>query len=173
MKQTDKSILFNELYSRFEAMVYRTCCYYVADEADRSDLFQEIFVKIYTGLDGLRNRKAAKTWVYRIANNTGIQYVVKKKRHKQAGDMTVVERLPDSGPEDTEKRIREDEMINRLQLEIQDLPLLDRSLIVLFLENLSMREIAGVSGLSENNVRVRLHRIKKKLKEKTAKDYGN
>lgn len=66
--------------------------------------------------------------------------------------------------EKDDKQLKE-KQLNTLQAELNQLPVIDKSLISLTLEGLSMKEIANVIGITESNVKVKIHRIKKQLKD--------
>ena len=164
MKAEEKKQVFEKVYQDFKDPIYRTCCIYLSSEADRQDLFQEILTKVWNALEGLRSMGALKTWIYRISNNTALQHVIsqKKKEHNQVDHELIP--LIDSHEHDLDKKIRQEKTIEDLYQQINKLPAFDRSLISMILEELSMREIAEITGLHEGNVRVKVHRVKKKLK---------
>jgi RNA polymerase sigma-70 factor, ECF subfamily len=127
--------------------------------ADRDDLYQEMLLQLWRSLGSFAGRSTPGTWVYRVALNTAISYRRKaglRERHA-APD---VEIDPDrmgghaAGGRD-ELRILEEFMAS-----LNDI---DRGLFALYLEDLSYREMADVTGLSESNVGVRINQMKRRF----------
>lgn len=165
MTVSSKDKLFELIYQEFRDPIYRTCCYYVADQDARQDLFQDILMKIWRGLDTLQNPGAMKTWVYRISTNTALSVAIKdKKRRTQNLEYHLDHKMPHP-PHDDEMAGEQQDQIKRLMKCVNQLPEKDRILIGMVLEELDTREMAEITGLSEVNVRVRIHRSKKRLKE--------
>ena len=162
----DKLTTFNSLVSAYQDCVYRLCCSYVRNSEDRKDLMNDIWLRIWTGLESYKEKSALSTWVFRIATNTSIDFIRREKRHRRRSIGLHRDHLEcaDTG-EDIEQRTIRSEQIEYLYSCIEQLPLLDKSLISLFLEDLSYSEIADIIGISESNVGVKLHWIKKRLNE--------
>lgn len=126
-----------------------------AEEVD--DLHQEILLRLWQGYDGFEGRSDIKTWIYRVALNYCINFRDKRRR-EQTRRMTV--RGSDSSDSDLEKRMQ----IKQLYQRINKLGLVDRSVILLWLEGLSYEEIGEILGISVKNVSFKLVRIKERLK---------
>lgn len=126
------------------------------DEID--DLFQEVLLKIWQGFDRFRGESDPRTWIWRIALNTCINADNKKKRSGQRVPLSV-----DIDPfEDTDDRSLQ---TKQLYSRINRLGLVDRSLVLLWLEGLSYDEIGDIIGISAGNVSVKLVRIREQLKK--------
>lgn len=123
---------------------------------------QEIFIRIWEHMSSFRGESSMSTWVYRIATNTCLMHIrYEKKRppvyplpdHTEFMDMeAVVEERPAI-------------TIDRLMVLVHQLPAFERTLVSLYLEDLSGKEMAQITGLSEANIRVRIHRLKARLRE--------
>ncbi|MEN8116440.1 MAG: RNA polymerase sigma factor [Bacteroidota bacterium] len=150
--------IFANLIEENKDRIYRICCYYLADEEDRKDLYQESLVNIWKGMKSFKGEATFSTWAFRITVNTALAFISKKKRFqkKNLKYTEVVE-------QNENKNNRE--AIDLLHREISKLPLLDMIIISLVLEETTSKEIAEITGLTESNVRVRIHRAKEKLKE--------
>jgi RNA polymerase sigma-70 factor (ECF subfamily) len=151
---------FEEIYGTYSPKVYRLCMGYVNDHDGAKDLVQEIFIIVWQNLPKFRNESSVSTWVYRIATNTCLRHVEKSKRMPKAelpAQMAEVKEAP------------HDEQIDYLYKCISELPETEKIIISLELEDVPQAEIASVVGLSEGNVRVKLHRIKEKLTAKFSK----
>ena len=116
---------------------------------------QEIAYQLWKAFPSFRGDSKASTWVYRVALNTAIGRI--RKRRPLISYRALV-------PEHSEPPEEDDSPMQRLFAAIRQLPKTDRALIALFFEDLSHDEIGRVLGITENNVGVRLHRIKNKLK---------
>lgn len=138
-----------------QAGLHRLCLGYVYDQEEAKDLVQEVFVKVWNHLPDFRGEAALQTWVYRIAVNTCLMHLRKKK----------VPTVPLVIDRDTDRAElpREDERLAALRAAISQLPARDRILMLLYLDDQSYEQIAGVMGLSVSNVGARLTRIRKKL----------
>lgn len=151
---------FNELYASYWQKVFRLCMGYVNNTDWAKDIAQDTFVVIWRELPKFRNEASIGTWIYRIATNQCLRQVEKEKRlPKVAVNTNIAEpELPD-----LEKRT------SLLYQYIVELPEIERIIISLELEDVNQAEIASIVGISEANVRVKIHRIKEKLTNKFEK----
>jgi RNA polymerase sigma-70 factor (ECF subfamily) len=127
--------------------------------ADRDDLYQEMLLQIWGSLDGFAGRSNPNTWMYRVALNTAISHRRRssvRERHTASHADIDPDVVPggSSGGRD-ELRILEEFMASLAEM--------DRALFALYLEDLSYREMADVTGLSESHVGVRINRMKKRF----------
>ena len=137
-----------------------TVCYMFSNDADEvSDLFQETLINLWKGFESFRNESKLSTWIYRVAMNTCISADRKKRRQGSKVPLSMNINLYDD--EDHETR-----QVRQLHERIQRLDLIDRALVMMWLEGMSYEEIADVVGISVKNVGVKLIRIKEKLKQK-------
>jgi RNA polymerase sigma-70 factor (ECF subfamily) len=160
----EKEKRFETIQEDFGDKIYRFCCCHVGHEEDRRDLLHDIYVRIWSGLDSFNHKSSLSTWIYRISANSCIDFLRKERRRRRfrAGvrveDQEVVDSSANAG-----KDFLRSERIQFLHAGIERLSLLDKTLISLYLEDLSYREIADVVGISESNVGVKLFRIKRTL----------
>ncbi len=152
----NKEQLFEQLFGDFKEKMFRLCYSYCNHNAEAEDLVQESFSKVWIHLDGFKGESAYSTWIYRITVNTCLMHIRSGKKFQVVHD----EQVPDIP---TEKNDAEDK-VNGLYKAITQLNEIDRVLISMVLEDLSYKEIAEVMGISENNVGVKVHRIKGQLK---------
>lgn len=148
---------FEEIYKNYAQSIYRLCRAYVNDIDLAKDLTQDTFSTVWQSLSKFRNESSISTWVYRIAINKCLRSIELGKRF-QRGSMPVD--LPGDFDETSE------EAINQLYYHISLLEEMDRVIISLQLEEISQARIATIVGISEANVRVKIHRIKQKLTQK-------
>lgn len=155
---------FKAIVAEHRNRIYRVCSCYVFDPHDRQDVFQEVLIRLWQSLPSFRGESSLSTWIYRIAVNTSLQHLRSERRRRSAvNDQVAPDDLPGEGSPDTPGEEAED--LRRLHACIGRLPLLERTLISLSLEEVPAREMAEILGLTEVNVRVRLHRARKRLQE--------
>lgn len=163
----EKEIRFRKLVEENEARIRRICCYYAPTSEDRSDMYQEVLVNIWKSLDGFRGESSPGTWIYRIAVNTSLSYSGKHyNRMKLNVDVDPVF-LQNAFSSDDEYLI-EEENRQMLQSELNQLSFIDKAIMGLVLEGLSTKQISDIIGITESNVRVKIHRIKTEIRERIA-----
>ncbi|AWG24905.1 RNA polymerase sigma factor [Flavobacterium kingsejongi] len=148
---------FKELYDRYAPQVFRPCIGYTNNIDQANDLVQDVFISVWKNLSGFRNESHISTWIFKIATNTCLRALTIAKRMP-------IEQLPYSLPEIIEES--PEEKLAILYRCISELEETDRIIISLELEGLPQAQIAAVVGLSNANVRVKIHRIKEKLAQK-------
>lgn len=160
MKSSDKEKIFLDILEKHRNQIYRISWGFTSISEDVEDLYQEIMINIWKGLDGFRSDATVSTWLHKVAINTCILW--KKKKQKHNADSSII---PDemTTPEQTFPN-EENETVLQLRKAIQELKKMDKSIMLLLLEGLSYHEIAEVTGFSPSNVGVRINRIKAKLR---------
>lgn len=158
MAKTDREIEFTGLVRDYKSTIYAVCYMFSTDTEEVADLFQDILVNMWNGFDSFRKESSPKTWVYRIALNACISADRKKKRRGEKVALSV-----DINPyEDTDEKALQ---VQQLYKRINRLGLVDRSIVLLWLEALSYEEIGEIVGMSAKNVSVKLVRIREQLKK--------
>ena len=127
---------------------------YVNDEDEAKDLVQETFISAWKSLPGFRNQSSVGTWIFRIAANHCLRRLEIGRRHR-------AEKLSPDWPEVPAQHTAE--KIQVLYQCIGKLKETERIIISLVLEDLPSEEIAQITGISDGNLRVKIHRIKEKL----------
>jgi RNA polymerase sigma-70 factor (ECF subfamily) len=146
---------FAEMVREHKGIIFTACYMFSKDQDEVNDLFQEVLINLWKGMDSFRGESDIKTWIYRVSLNTCISSERKKKRNTLPLDMDV--NLYEDRDEDTLQ-------IKMLYRRINKLGFFDRAIVLLWLENMSYEEIAAIAGISVKNVSVRLVRIKEQLK---------
>ncbi|MDR1454732.1 MAG: sigma-70 family RNA polymerase sigma factor [Tannerella sp.] len=139
-----------------ERIIYKVCSFYVSDEFPMDDLYQETVLNLWKAFPRYRNESRLSTYIYRVALNTCISGMRRESRRGQRVPLTFLDE-PAFEPENMGEDIRE---LYRL---IRRLKRLERSLILLWLEEKPYQEIAEITGLSPGNVATKLKRIREKL----------
>lgn len=158
---------FNSIVAENEERIKRVCGYYVQNIEDRKDIYQEVLVNIWKSLDGFRGEAALSTWIYRIAVNTSLNFTgkaFKQMKFVVSADTPNLEALLCDS--DNESGVKQESRLDQLQTVINTLSVIDKMIISLMLEGLSMKGIADVVGITEPNVKVKIHRIKQELRKK-------
>ena len=153
--QSDLEAQFTRLLGAHSAALRRLCAAYMQDPADRQDLFQEIAVALWTALPRFRAQSSERTWLYRVAHNVALTWAARRRRETRS-EQPLDEALDGPVPGDGHRRFALLESVQRLGP-------VDRQLALLYLEGLTAREIEEVTGLTANNVGVRLNRLRHKL----------
>ena len=152
---------FLEQTTRHQAVIHKICRIYADSPEDRRDLFQEILYQLWRGYPSFQGKSAFSTWMYQIALNTAITSLRKQTRKPQ--HVQWEEGL--SGQPASGQSLERRRQLQELYRAIRSLGRIDRALVMLYLEDLSYREMAEVMGLSENNIGVRLNRIRARLQD--------
>lgn len=150
---------FEEIYQTYWQRIFRLCMGYVNDVDWAKDIAQESFVSVWKNLPAFRGDSSIGTWIFRIASNHCLRQIERENRMPKSDFPPHLEQSEKLSEEKEEKT-------NLLYLCISELPEIDRIIISLELEDLPQVEIAKITGLSEANIRVKIHRIKKKLTQK-------
>jgi RNA polymerase sigma-70 factor (ECF subfamily) len=163
----DKEQRYKQILTMHWDMIYRLCCSYIEDSDLRKDLFQNILIRIWKGLNAFENRSSVGTWVYRIAVNASIDFF-RKEEHIRYIELTDIDITDHSA--NVEADLIQSEKMKLMYHCINKLTFIDKTIITLYLEDISHRDISEIVGISEKNVSVKLTRIKKKLNN-CLKDY--
>ncbi|MDN5864890.1 MAG: sigma-70 family RNA polymerase sigma factor [Gammaproteobacteria bacterium] len=161
---------FAALWHEHRGIALKVASIYARGSEDRHDLVQDIGMQLWRSFAGFDKRRAKfSTWMYRVALNVAISHVRRRYRSLDEG----VEPLDEIHLETVGggAAIAEpDERLDKLYAVIARLGELDRALMLLYLEDRSYGEMAGILGISETNVATRLSRIKQKLRRQMAGD---
>ena len=147
---------FTNLYNEYGEGIRKLCLGYTGDAVLAKDLLQETFIAVWNNMQKFRGDAKWSTWIYRIAVNTCLTHLRKKKDELMDIENTSLSMLPD------EVNTKEQE-VQLLYKCISRLQETDRLIITLVLEDKPYEEIASITGITETNLRVKIHRIKKQL----------
>ncbi|WP_424961409.1 RNA polymerase sigma factor [Ekhidna sp.] len=150
--------LFETLHADYYGMVNQMCMGFMKGNKDLAqDLTQEAFINTWRALDKFKGASSYKTWIYRITVNTCLKYI----RDNKVKEQTPIEDQMNLANESDNTEHEHSELYRA----IGQLGEVDRLIIMMVLEELDYYEIAEVVGISEGNLRVKIHRIKKNLKK--------
>lgn len=161
IESTNKEKLFADILNESKDRIYRLCLGYLRDKREVDDLFQDVMVNIWRGLDSFRGDAKISTWVYRIAVNTSLIYNKRAGRKQNIMSRLDMDEIIDQGSDNKDLLIDLKILRERIAL----LKKQDRLIITLMLEGLSYQEISEVVGISINYVGVKINRIKQQLEK--------
>jgi RNA polymerase sigma-70 factor, ECF subfamily len=165
LTEKEQSEIFLDWINKHKGLVFKIVNAYAYNEMDRDDLFQDVALQIWKSIPSFRNQSAATTWIYRVSLNTSIGWLRREKKRGYTERIDLADHIL------VEEDNVMDERIAWLYRQIHQLDSIDRSLALLLMEELSYEEMASILGISEANVAVKIHRIKKYLISKL-KTYG-
>jgi len=161
---------FDIIVKNTEKLVSMIVSKMITSPADRKDLVQDIYLKVFHNLAGFKHKSKLSTWIGQIAYNTCLHYL-NKKQLVLTGELYSDESGTDAA-DDPEVSLSGKELSGILQLEIAKLSPVYRTLITLFhREELSYGEITQITGLPEGTVKNYLFRARKQLKENILANY--
>ena len=149
---------FVTVIRQYERIIYKVCYLYTTPAATLSDLYQEVVLNLWKAYPKFRHECKFSTWIYRIALNTCISFLRKESRLPET--VTLTPEL-DRMEENDEMQA----MLRHLYRLIRRLEPLEKSIILLYLEEKSYEEIANITGLTLTNVATKLSRIKEKMRK--------
>lgn len=138
--------------------VFRLCRgYFCGDTALASDATQEIFLKVWENLDSFRNESSVSTWIYRITVNTCLLFLRKSSSRKEIRTDIMPQIVLETYSNEKEEKL------HKMYQCIEKLQEVNRLIILMTLDSMTYPEISKVIGITEETLRVRIHRIKKSL----------
>ncbi|MBX2957618.1 MAG: sigma-70 family RNA polymerase sigma factor [Cyclobacteriaceae bacterium] len=156
MTTTEKE--FTALMRENRGIIFKVIRLYVNHPEDEQDLFQEIHLQAWRSYARFNGLSKFSTWLYRVSLNTVLTF---KRRQVLVKPSEHLEKF--GGTHDPHGRTEDSEA---LYLAIRGLSEIDRMIITLHLDGYENEEVAEISGLTKNNVAVKLHRIKETLTKK-------
>jgi RNA polymerase sigma-70 factor (ECF subfamily) len=154
----ENELEFNRIVKANKAAIFTVCYLFSKDQDEVNDLFQETLINLWRGFEGFQGKCDVKTWIWRVSLNTCLTFERKKKRRVDTLPLTMDINLFTDTDDDTRQ-------VQMLYRRINKLGVLDRAIILLWLENMSYEEIGEIIGISTKNVSVKLVRIKEQLKK--------
>lgn len=154
---------FVSVIREYERIIYKVCYLYTTPHASLNDLYQEVVINLWKAFPKFRGECKISTWIYRIALNTCISFIRKEKNIPEFVTLTCAD---DRVDETDATQV----MLRKLYRLINRLGQLEKSIILLYLEEKSYEEIAEITGLTVTNVATKLSRTKEKLRKMNVED---
>ena len=139
----------SRVVEEYKRTIYTVCYMFSKDEDEVNDLFQEILIRLWQGFDSFEGKSDIKTWIYRVSLNYCLNY---DKKQKRAGDRVELDMDIKPYEDNYEKSLQ----VKHLYKRINALGLVDRSVILLWLEGLSYDEIGAILGISVKTYRKKM-----------------
>ena len=153
---------FLEILSNYQGILHKVSIIYFKNASDRVDNFQEIVYQLWKSYPKLQNKNSIGSWIYAVSINTSISRIKIKKISRIEYRETLPD-IPDSS--DIFEELSKNESLKLLLNAIYELDEIDRSIMLLYLDEKSYDEIAEIIGISKSNVGVRINRAKASLKQ--------
>lgn len=156
--------VFSYLVEKHKEMVFTIAMKVVHNREDAEEIAQDAFLKAYQALKTFKKESKFATWMYRIVYNTAISKTRKKQMELAPLDDIIIDNFTTDEIHESAGRLSDEEQSELINQAIQQLPEDESLLLMLFYkkEN-SVEDISQITGLSSSNVKVKLHRIRKKL----------
>ncbi len=163
MRDEAQKALFMAWLGEHGSSVMKVARAYTLSSAECQDLAQEILLQAWRSLPNFEGKASPATWFYRVALQTAMNWHKKDTpRRSRQQPLVEVHVLTAAGTSSVE-HVQQQETVEQLYKAIQQLPKADAALVLLYLDELSYRDMAEVLGISENHVGVKLNRAKKAL----------
>jgi RNA polymerase sigma-70 factor, ECF subfamily len=146
---------FIESINQHQGILHKICNIYFNRDPNKEDYYQEMLIRLWKSFPSFKNQSAFSTWLYRVAINTAIDIIRKnnlKPRH------TELSKIDYNIPEIEQNS--ESDKKDLLYQAINQLPDVEKAIIILYLEDYSYKQIAEIVGISESNTGVKINRIK-------------
>jgi RNA polymerase sigma-70 factor (ECF subfamily) len=151
---------FIEILTNYQGILHKVNLIYFRNISDREDNFQEIVYQLWKSFPNLQNKNSIGSWIYAVSINTSISKLKKESRIEYRNS------FPESlDTIDTFEEIASNENFRLLFQAIYNLNEIDKSIMLLYLDEMSYDEIAEILGISKSNVGVRINRAKEILKQ--------
>lgn len=151
---------FTKLIEANQGIIFKVSGVYCGGRNCKDDLFQEILLQLWKSYPTYDKKRKFTTWMYQVALNTAISQYRKEK----ILDAETLEELQLNISSESDSSNKE-ERANNLHKAINKLNKVEKSIIILYMDEYPYEEIAEIIGISASNVGVKINRIKKKLKE--------
>lgn len=125
---------------------------------------------LWKALPKFRGDSSERTYVYRVAHNTAISFVTSRGRRSEREQPHEEIEVEPISPANPEREAMGSQRRQKLWAAVQELPMIDRQIVVLYLEGLSIGEIEAVTGFTKSKVAMRLSRARRRLAEQLAPD---
>lgn len=150
---------FLKIISAYQRIIHKVNLIYFKSDADKQDNFQEVLYQLWRSFPSLKNKDKPASWMYAIAINTSISKIRKDSK------LIFKDNIPDIQyteiSDDIEQNINYQQLLNAMQ----QLKEIDRSVMLLYMEDYSYEDIAEITGISVSNVGAKIQRSKEQLRK--------
>lgn len=154
---------FLKMLSAYQGIIHKVNQIYFKSKADKEDNFQEVVCQLWRSFPTFRNKEKPASWIYAVAINTSITKIRIDSR------IEFFDTVPDIATVDPCEQHEQNENYQRLINALHGLNEIDKSVILLYMEDYSYEEIAEIIGMSSSNIGVKIHRLKVQLQKQLIK----
>jgi len=166
--QARDELAFREIVDRYQSKVFSIIFGILRNRNDAEDIAQQVFTKVYFSINNFDFRSSLLTWIYKITVNECYDYLRKKKVRKlvyesdfSEEDSVDMERSEPDGTPSFDRTLAQRDLITKLLSKVSEE---DRNLMMLKeVEGHSVEELAEMTGMNENTIKVKLFRARQKL----------
>jgi len=155
--------LFIKAIQEHSGIILKAASLYTSNIQDREDLTQEIVFQLWKSFDTFQHKSSITTWIYRVAMNVSVYFLKQTKKKIQTMPISEEALKVHSFTDE------ENEAWGKIHQQIKDLNILEKGIIMLYLEGKDYKSIAEIVGLSETNIASKISRIKAKLRKRINK----
>lgn len=154
---------FLKLLSAYQGIIHKVNQIYFKSKIDKEDNFQEIVYQLWRSFPSLQNKNKPASWIYAVAINTSISKV------RQDSKLYFCDSVPDIEVVTLHEQIEQNENYQRLIDALYKLNEIDKSIMLLYMEDYSYDEIAEIVGMNRANIGMKIHRLKSQLQKQLNK----
>lgn len=154
---------FLKILSDYQGIIHKVNLIYFKSDLDRQDNFQEVVYQLWRSFPSLQNKDKPASWIYAVAINTSISKIRKDSRLEFRDSVPDVESV--NPYEQQERNENYQKLINALH----KLNEIDRSIMLLYMEDYTYEEIAEIVGMAPSNIGVKIYRLKSQLQKQFKK----
>ena len=157
---------FSFLVEKYQKLVYTLALKLLKKPEEAEEMAQDTFVKAFQKLNSYEGKSKFSTWLYSITYNACISELRKRRIEFKSLDDRQISDLDEQKMHDYYRETRKEDQEKYLNLALARLPEDDQVLVTLYYyENQSMDEISQITGLTVSNIKVKIHRARKKMYE--------
>lgn len=157
--QKTKNEAFSQLVGAYKERIYWHVRRLISAHEDADDVVQNVFIKIFKGIDKFQSNSKLYTWIYRIATNESISFLEKNKKHQSQS----LELHVETGTEDAPSS---NLVMEKLMMALKELPAKQRAVFNMrYFEEMSYKEISEIMGTSEGALKANYHHAATKIKQ--------
>lgn len=161
MKSNQKEFL--KILSAYQRIIHKVNQIYFKSRIDKEDNFQEVVYQLWRSFESLQDIEKPASWIYAVAINTSISKIRKDSR------LEFRDSVPDVEIVDPNKQQEQNENGQRLLNALYKLNEIDKSIMLLYMEDYNYQEIAEIIGMSSSNIGVKIHRLKNQIQKQLKK----
>ncbi len=153
------------LVNKYKDLVYSIAVKILRDADEANDIAQDSFIKAYQQIDNFKGRSKFSTWLYTITYRTAVTRL-KDKKVETVGMSFEIDEMADKLPDQFDQ-LQSKQVKHHIKSAIAQLPEIDAVLVTLYyINDLPIKEIEEITGLSKPNIKIKLYRARKVLERK-------